>query len=89
MVLEVDVAVRSIIRRLFQGVVPPKVVRRVQRSVAPNSIRWEFLQYCRSRSAKAAAPEYSHDKLETLHPADLADIVEELSPEIARRLSER
>ena len=81
MVLEVDVGVRSIIRRLFQGVVPPKVVRRVQRSVAPNSIRWEFCNIVEADPQRRLRLNISHDKLETLHPADLADIVEELSPE--------
>src|SRR5271154_7331023 len=31
MVLEVDVGFRSILRRLFQGVVPPRIVRSLQR----------------------------------------------------------
>jgi magnesium transporter len=81
MVLEVDVGVRSIIRRLFQGVVPPKVVRRVQQSVAPNSIRWEFCNIVEADPQRRLRLNISHDKLERLHPADLADIVEELSPE--------
>src|SRR5258708_31553925 len=42
MVLEVDVGIRSIFRRLTQGVVPPRWVRKVQKPIQPNSIRWEF-----------------------------------------------
>src|SRR5690348_3094067 len=42
MLLEVDVGVRSILRRLVQGVVPASLVRRLQRSIPPSSIRWEF-----------------------------------------------
>ena len=41
-VLEVDVGVRSIFRRLMQGVAPSRMVRRLQRSIPPNSIRWDF-----------------------------------------------
>src|SRR3954464_9421957 len=41
-VLEVDIGVRSIIRRLLQGVVPPSITRRLQQPIAPNSIRWEY-----------------------------------------------
>jgi CBS domain-containing protein len=81
MMLEVDVGVRSIIRRLFQGVVPRKAVRRLQQSVAPKSIRWEFCNIVEADPQRRLRLNISHDKLETLHPADLADIVEELSPE--------
>jgi CBS domain-containing protein len=81
MVLEVDVGVRSIIRRLLQGAVPPRMVRRLQQSVAPNSIRWEFCNIVEADPQRRLRLNISHDKLETLHPADLADIVEELSPE--------
>jgi len=80
MVLEVDVGVRSIFRRLFQGVVPPRIVRSLQRSVPPNSIRWEFCNIVEADPQRRLRLNISHDKLETLHPADLADIVEELSP---------
>ena len=44
------------------------------------------LQYRRARSAAPAAPQHlDTDKLESLHPADLADIVEELGPEERER----
>jgi CBS domain-containing protein/sporulation protein YlmC with PRC-barrel domain len=80
-VLEVDVGVRSIIRRVLQGAAPPRLVRRLQRSIAPNSIRWEFCNIVEADPQRRLRLNISHDKLETLHPADLADIVEELSPE--------
>lgn len=79
-VLEVDVGVRSILRRLMQGVLPPRAVRRLQRSIPPNSIRWEFCNIVEADPQRRLRLNISHDKLETLHPADLADIVEELSP---------
>ncbi|PYT27065.1 MAG: magnesium transporter, partial [Acidobacteria bacterium] len=41
-ILEVDVGIRSIFRRLVQGVLPSRLVRKVQRVIPPNSIRWEF-----------------------------------------------
>ena len=79
-VLEVDVGVRSIFRRLMQGAAPPRLVRRLQRSIPPNSIRWEFCNIVEADPQRRLRLNISHDKLETLHPADLADIVEELSP---------
>jgi sporulation protein YlmC with PRC-barrel domain/CBS domain-containing protein len=80
MVLEVDVGIRSIFRRLTQGVVPPKWVRKVQKPIQPNSIRWEFCNIVEADPLRRLRLNISHDKLELLHPADLADIVEELGP---------
>src|ERR1700722_8540878 len=80
-VLEVDVGVRSIFRRLMQGAAPARLVRTLQSRIPPNSIRWEFCNIVEADPQRRLRLNISHDKLETLHPADLADIVEELSPE--------
>ncbi|MBI2679653.1 MAG: magnesium transporter [Candidatus Solibacter usitatus] len=77
-VLEVDVGIRSIFRRLVQGVMPPRWIRRLQQSVPPNSIRWEFCNIVEPDPQRRLRLSISHDKLGNLHPADLADIVEEL-----------
>lgn len=79
-ILEVDVGIRSIFRRLMQGAVPPKWVRRVQRPIQPNSIRWDFCNIVEADPLRRLRLNISNDKLEQLHPADLADIVEELGP---------
>jgi sporulation protein YlmC with PRC-barrel domain/CBS domain-containing protein len=80
MVLEVDVGVRSILRRLLQGIVPPRWIRLLQRPITPNSIRWEFCSIVEADPLRRLRLNISNDKLERLHPADLADIVEELGP---------
>src|SRR5687768_8663116 len=41
-VLEVDIGMRSIFRRLVQGVIPSTWVRKIQRPIGPNSIGWEY-----------------------------------------------
>jgi CBS domain-containing protein/sporulation protein YlmC with PRC-barrel domain len=79
-VLEVDIGVRSIFRRLLQGTVPPVWVRRIQRPISPNSIRWEFCNIVEADPLRRLRLNISNEKLEQLHPADLADIVEELGP---------
>ena len=79
-ILEVDVGIRSIFRRLTQGVVPRQVVRKLQRPIPPNSIRWEFCNIVEADPQRRLRLNISHEKLEKIHPADLADIVEELSP---------
>jgi magnesium transporter len=77
-VIEVDVGIRSIVRRLFQGVLPPRVIRRLQRPIAPNSIRWDFCDIIEPDPQRRLRLNISHERLEAMHPADLADIVEEL-----------
>ncbi len=80
-VLEIDIGIRSIFRRLLQGVVPPRVVRRLQGRIPPNSIRWEFCNILEPDPQRRLRLNISNRLLEHMHPADLADIVEELSPE--------
>src|SRR5579872_6610130 len=77
-ILEVDVGVRSIVRRLLQGVLPSRWVRRLQRPIPPHSIRWEFCNIVEPDPQRRLRLNISHEKLEKIHPADLADIVEEL-----------
>jgi len=79
-VLEVDIGVRSIFRRLFQGVLPRPLIRRLQRRIPPNSIRWEFANVVEPDPLRRLRLNISYDKLEEMHPADLADIVEDLAP---------
>ena len=80
-VLEIDIGIRSIFRRLLQGVVPPRLVRRLQGRIPPNSIRWEFCNIIEPDPQRRLRLNISNRLLEDMHPADLADIVEELSPE--------
>jgi flagellar motility protein MotE (MotC chaperone)/sporulation protein YlmC with PRC-barrel domain len=80
-VLEVDVGIRSIFRRLCQNVIPRLWIRRLQRGIPPNSIRWELCNIVEPDPQRRLRLNISHAKLEQIHPADLADIVEELSPD--------
>ncbi|HWB97634.1 MAG TPA: CBS domain-containing protein [Bryobacteraceae bacterium] len=79
-VLEVDIGLRSIFRRLFQGVIPPRWIRRLQQPISPNSIRWEFCNIVEPDPQRRLRLNISNQMLEQIHPADLADIVEELGP---------
>ena len=79
-VLEVDIGVRSMFRRLFQGVLPRRWVRRLQRRIPPNSIRWDFANVVEPDPLRRLRLNISYEKLEGMHPADLADIVEDLAP---------
>ena len=80
-VLEVDIGIRSIFRRLLQGVVPPRWIRRMQGRIPPHSIRWEFCNILEPDPQRRLRLNISNRLLEDMHPADLADIVENLSPQ--------
>lgn len=76
---EIDVGVRSIFRRLAQGL-PSGWIRNLQSPIPPNSIRWDFCNIVEADPLRRLRLNISHDRLELMHPADLADIVEELGP---------
>jgi magnesium transporter len=80
-VLEVDIGLRSIFRRIFQGVMPRRWIRRLQGPIPPNSIGWEYCNIIEPDPQRRLRLNISPQQLERMHPADLADIVEELSPE--------
>jgi len=80
-VLDIDVGLRSIFRRLVQGWLPHRWVRRVQEHIPPHSIRWEFCNILEPDPLRRLRLNISNRLLEDMHPADLADIVENLSPE--------
>ena len=80
-VLEVDIGIRSIFRRLLQGVLPRPWVRLLQTRIPPHSIRWEFCNILEPDPQRRLRLNISNRLLENMHPADLADIVEELSPQ--------
>jgi CBS domain-containing protein len=80
-VMEVDVGLRSILRRLAQGVLPPRWIRRVQQPIAPKSIGWQFCNIVEPDPQRRLRLNISNEYLEKMHPADIADIVEDLGPE--------
>jgi magnesium transporter len=80
-ILEVDIGLRSILRRVLRGVVPPAVVRSLQSHIQPKSIRWEFCNILEADPQRRVRLNISNKLLEDMHPADLADIVENLGHE--------
>ena len=80
-VLEVDIGLRSVFRRLVQGTMPRRVIRALQMHIPPNSIRWDLCNIVEPYPQRRLRLNISMLPLEKMHPADLADIVEDLSPE--------
>jgi sporulation protein YlmC with PRC-barrel domain/CBS domain-containing protein len=85
---DVDIGIRSIFRRLMQGVIPPKWIRKLQRPIRPRSIRWEVCNILEHDPQRRLRLNISNKLLEDMHPADLADIVEELGPDDRQSLFE-
>src|SRR6202162_5745083 len=81
LIAEVDIGLRSIFRRLAQGVLPPRLVRRLQGVIPPHFIRWEHCSIIEADPQRRLRLNISNKLLEQMHPADLADIVEDLTPD--------
>jgi len=80
-IFEVDIGLRSIFRRLVQGVIPRRLVRRIQVVIPPHSISWDQCSILEADPQRRLRLNVSNEILERMHPADLADIVENLTPE--------
>ena len=79
-VTDVDVGLTGAARRLLQGLASPMMIRRIQEKLPARTIRWEFVNLIEPDPLRRVKLRITHDKLERMHPADLADIMEELSP---------
>jgi len=77
----VDVGARGAIRRLLKGIVPGAALRALLYRIPPREIPWDFVDLIETDPARRVRLKISHDRLAKLHPADIADIVEELAPD--------
>ncbi len=77
----VDVGPRGAVRRLLKGVVPIVALRALLRQIPPRSIPWDFVDLIETDPARRVKLKISHERLARLHPADIADIVEDLAPD--------
>ncbi len=77
----VDVGPRGAIRRLLKGVVPIAALRALLRKIPPRTIPWDFVDIIETDPARRVKLKISHERLARLHPADIADIVEDLAPD--------
>jgi magnesium transporter len=76
----VDVGARGAIRRLLKGVVPAGALRKLLTQIPARSIPWEFVDVVETDPARRVKLKISNERLAKLHPADIADIIEELAP---------
>jgi CBS domain-containing protein/sporulation protein YlmC with PRC-barrel domain len=79
-ILAVDVGARGAIRRLSKGVVPAFTLRALLEKIPPRVIPWQFVDLLETDPARRVKLKIAYKGLAQLHPADIADIVEDLPP---------
>ena len=77
----VDVGARGAMRRLLRGVAPKNALQLLLGKIPPRTIPWNFVDVIETDPARRVKLKISHEGLAKLHPADIADIVEELAPD--------
>ena len=76
----VDIGARGAVRRLLRGLVPKAALRKLLESIPPRMISWEYVDMVDTDSARRIKLNIAHTALQNMHPADIADIVEDLGP---------
>jgi len=79
-IVSVDVGARGAIRRLSKGVVPSFTLRALLERIPPRVIPWEYVDLLETDPARRVKLKIAYEGLAKLHPADIADIVEDLPP---------
>ncbi len=85
---EVGVGLQGAFRRLAEGLLPNRAIREIQQRMPPNAIPWEACNIVEPDPQRRLRLLISHQRLEEIHPADLADIVEELGSDEREALFE-
>src|SRR5271166_1299201 len=80
-VISVDVGARGAVRRLLRGVAPRAALHTLLGRIPPRTIPWNFVDLIETDPARRVKLKISHEGLAKLHPADIADIVEDLAPD--------
>ena len=77
-VVAVDVGARGAIRRLSKGVVPSFTLRALLDKIPPRVIPWQYVDLLETDPSRRVKLKIAYEGLSKLHPADIADIIEEL-----------
>ena len=79
-VIAVDVGARGAIRRLARGVVPAFTMRALLEKIPPRVIPWQYVDLLETDPSRRVKLKIVYEGLSKMHPADIADIVEQLPP---------
>ncbi len=78
-ILGVSTGLAGAVRRLLQGVTSKHSVHLLTGLLRPDTIPWEFVNLIEADAHRRVKLRISYARLAQLHPADIADILEELS----------
>ncbi len=78
-IVAVNVGLAAAVRRLLQGTMSKHRIRLITNGLSNRTILWEFVNLIESDPARRVKLRISYDRLAELHPADIADILKELS----------
>jgi magnesium transporter len=79
-VTQVEVGLRGAARRMLKGLLPAARVAAIANRFPPRVIPWEFVDVIEVDPARRVKLKIEHERLAQMHPADIADILEELAP---------
>ena len=78
-IVAANVGMGAAVRRLLQGLAAKHNIRLLAGLFPSKGIPWEFINLIEADPARRVRLRISYDRLAELHPADIADILEELS----------
>ena len=87
-IVAVNVGAAAAARRILQGLFAKHRIRTITSVLPTNTIPWEFVNLIEPDPARRVKLKISYNRLAELHPADLADILEELSRDEQRSVIE-
>ncbi len=87
-IVGVNVGAAAAARRLLQGLFAKHRIRTIASVLPTQTIPWEFVNLIEPDPARRVKLRISYNRLAQLHPADLADILEELSRDEQRSVIE-
>jgi magnesium transporter len=87
-IIAVNVGAAAAARRLLQGFIAKHKIRTISSVLSNKTIPWEFVNLIEPDPARRVKLRISYNRLAELHPADLADILEELSRDDQRSVIE-
>ncbi|MCL5006091.1 MAG: CBS domain-containing protein [Acidobacteria bacterium] len=87
-VLAVNVGLAAAVRRLLQGLTAKHTSRKICAFIPSRAIRWEFINLIEPDASRRLKLRISYERLARLHPADIADILEDLSRDEQRSVIE-
>jgi CBS domain-containing protein/sporulation protein YlmC with PRC-barrel domain len=76
----VDIGLRGAVRRLLRGLAPSRAIEAFACRIPEKAIPWEAVNLIETDPSRRVHLKLEYERLAKLHPADIADILEELAP---------